>query len=635
MLRARGVVVSYTLPSDVNGDGIVNIQDLVSVTQHFGVIGDLTADVNKDGIVNITDLTQVAGDLGDTTVNAETTDAVDIADTAPGEKPRRDDAFIFREFLEHLLSDLKAVYLDFDFETIFQTPGKGFIDPTRACSVRGHSWRVLGIYIPDAITGASVQQINRFSSEYKLTREEFITLGRNIRHAKICVDDPELHVVTMPDENLRKAVVARINELGISLGPINTPKKTTDPIYAGEMRKITHLSDLGIVYPDGPVGGIESLIGLEYATNLTTLDVGNVYPRDWDIIFFKVEVGGKIDHRYRVPKPPNPNRISDLTPLENLTNLTHLILNCNAVSDLTPLRNLRKLKLLDLTENEITDISPLADLTNLEQLYLRNHYYSPLWAGNNKIRDLAPLRNLKKLEWLEVGHNPIGGRIGVVRNFPKLRGLLIGCCGVSNLRPLVESPGLQGVGSHVYLAHSPINQDDFPDIAALEARGVEVIDGTGYDPVYGGDSKLIGKVFKNYVERCSVSYRESFRAAPALQPLLRTEPDVLSSFWHDLSQVPEETALMPNYPNPFNPETWIPYQLATSGEVTMAIHAADGRLVRTLALGNQAAGVYKSKGRAAYWDGKNEVGEPVASGVYFYTLTAGDFTATRKMLIRK
>ena len=99
--------------------------------------------------------------------------------------------------------------------------------------------------------------------------------------------------------------------------------------------------------------------------------------------------------------------------------------------------------------------------------------------------------------------------------------------------------------------------------------------------------------------------------------------------------IPEETALLHNYPNPFNPETWIPYQLVEPAEVTLDIYATNGVLVRTLALGYQPAGIYQYRSRAAYWDGKNEVGESVASGVYFYTLTAGDFTATRKMLIRK
>ena len=101
------------------------------------------------------------------------------------------------------------------------------------------------------------------------------------------------------------------------------------------------------------------------------------------------------------------------------------------------------------------------------------------------------------------------------------------------------------------------------------------------------------------------------------------------------SLIPEETALLPNYPNPFNPETWIPYQLSEPAEVALRIYSVNGTLIRTLALGQVPAGIYQSRSRAAYWDGRNNVGESVASGIYFYTLTAGDFTATRKLLIRK
>ena len=107
------------------------------------------------------------------------------------------------------------------------------------------------------------------------------------------------------------------------------------------------------------------------------------------------------------------------------------------------------------------------------------------------------------------------------------------------------------------------------------------------------------------------------------------------------SLIPEETALLRNYPNPFNPETWIPYQLAEAAEVTLTIYDMNGRLIRRLAVGHQAAGMYKSRSRAVYWDGQNQLGEFVASGLYFYTLTvrsetrAGDFTGTRRMLILK
>ena len=98
---------------------------------------------------------------------------------------------------------------------------------------------------------------------------------------------------------------------------------------------------------------------------------------------------------------------------------------------------------------------------------------------------------------------------------------------------------------------------------------------------------------------------------------------------------PSKTELLANFPNPFNPETWVPYRLDKAAQVNIHIYNAQGHLVRTLALGSQPAGVYQDKSRAAYWNGRNNQGEPVASGVYFYTLTAGEFTATRKMLIRK
>ena len=99
--------------------------------------------------------------------------------------------------------------------------------------------------------------------------------------------------------------------------------------------------------------------------------------------------------------------------------------------------------------------------------------------------------------------------------------------------------------------------------------------------------------------------------------------------------IPQETALHANYPNPFNPETWIPYQLASPAEVTLTIYDMNGSAVRRLEIGHQPAGTYQNRSRAAYWDGRNRGGEPVASGLYFYSLRAGEFTATRKMLIRK
>ena len=108
---------------------------------------------------------------------------------------------------------------------------------------------------------------------------------------------------------------------------------------------------------------------------------------------------------------------------------------------------------------------------------------------------------------------------------------------------------------------------------------------------------------------------------------------------------PKETALLPNYPNPFNPETWIPYRLAHDADVTLTVYDTKGVPVRQLDLGHQPAGYYTNRAKAAYWDGRNDSGEQVASGVYFYQLRAGrsglsvphrrDYTAVRRMVILK
>ena len=98
---------------------------------------------------------------------------------------------------------------------------------------------------------------------------------------------------------------------------------------------------------------------------------------------------------------------------------------------------------------------------------------------------------------------------------------------------------------------------------------------------------------------------------------------------------PEETVLLANYPNPFNPETWLPYHLANASNVRITIYDTRGVVVRRLDLGHQREGYYTSRSRAAYWDGRNHVGERVASGIYFYQLEADDVSRLRKMVILK
>jgi len=97
----------------------------------------------------------------------------------------------------------------------------------------------------------------------------------------------------------------------------------------------------------------------------------------------------------------------------------------------------------------------------------------------------------------------------------------------------------------------------------------------------------------------------------------------------------EQTALLQNYPNPFNPETWIPFVLNETADVEIRIYDVFGILARTLRLGQKAKGEYRSKDKAAYWDGKNDAGEVLGSGIYFYEMRTGDYTSVRKAMLRK
>lgn len=136
-------------------------------------------------------------------------------------------------------------------------------------------------------------------------------------------------------------------------------------------------------------------------------------------------------------------------------------------------------------------------------------------------------------------------------------------------------------------------------------------------------------------------------SADSANPLLGIRPvqhvvtaeDVLSSqiSLPDLVtyEIPAQTELLANYPNPFNPETWIPFRLAEDASVSLSIYGAHGSLVRSIDLGVTPAAVYEGRSDAIYWDGRNDFGEQVSSGIYFYHLRAGDFSATRKMVIVK
>ena len=266
------------------------------------------------------------------------------------------------------------------------------------------------------------------------------------------------------------------------------------------------------------------------------------------------------------------NNVRDLTPLAGLTNLTRLEIFANRVFSLTPLADLTNLKSLNLAINQISDITPLKNLTNLTELFLHV----------NGIRDVTPLKGLTNLTELTL----LGNRI---TDLTPLEGLTASIDVLGGSAPPVNGNAI----------------DSLLDPAMLQTLDREI---------------LLTRLQTLRAESDgSLKYQ---RAIALLESMLA-------------SMSPNKTVLLSNYPNPFNPETWIPYHLAKSSDVQITIYDMYGTVVRHLEMGHQSEGYYTSRSRSAYWDGCNDFGERVASGIYFYQLQADTISPMRKMITLK
>ena len=449
----------------------------------------------------------------------------------------------------------------------------------------------------------------------------------------VIVQDNEAETVWMPDAKFRNAVRKELN-----LAPNETLTKTM----------VGDLNILVTVY-----GEIGNLTGLEYAINLTGLFLTG-------------------------------NPIDDLTPLENLTSLTHLELNKNRISDLSPLERLTSLTVLDLDENSISDISSLEKLTSLTYLYLDTNSISDisslekltsltyLYLGHNSISDIDSLKELTSLTQLDLYNNSISD-VSPLEKLTNLNRLWLADNPILDVSPLYwllsENGGSITTIDIVVSQYAPwdVNKDENVDAsdvalvtAALGQSGDDIVDSrtdvNGDGTVDADDLTLVTDnldaddeaapgVMSGIASLLDRAVLESLdpETIAAQLSMLRSKSDGSLKYQRAIALLestlaalrPVETLLLANYPNPFNPETWIPYHLANAGDVGLTIYDVRGTVVRRLDLGHQREGYYTSRSRAAYWDGKNEMGERVASGVYFYQLEADNTSLLRKMVILK
>ena len=342
---------------------------------------------------------------------------------------------------------------------------------------------------------------------------------------------------------------------------------------AGTPITVTEMATLTFLDPWDE--GISDLTGINHAINLTDLNL-------------------------------NRNSISDISPVAGLTNLTSLHLGGNSISDISAVEGLTNLTDLTLFENSILDISAVAGLTNLTKLHLGDNLIwgisavegltnlTELALQDNSISDISALMGLTNLEWLRLSDNSISD-ISALAGLTNLMGLFIDGNSISDISAVTNLTNLESLN----LSYNPVF-----DLSPLVAN-------IGLGP------KSAVHVGGNPLNDLSIHMH---------LPILE-ERGVRVWF--------AEMELLRNYPNPFRLETWIPYRLAEKASVTLTIYDRSGRLIRTLDVGHQIAGAYESRFKAAYWDGRNELAERVASGIYFYHLSAGDSSITRKMVILK
>ena len=173
-----------------------------------------------------------------------------------------------------------------------------------------------------------------------------------------------------------------------------------------------------------------------------------------------------------------------------------------------------------------------------------------------------------------------------------------------------------------------VNGDGKVDIMDVVAVSANRDNGAAGAPALVGNLNLSVVQIDRLQEQINLLIATGDRSPAAMRTLIYLQQLIATAR-------PEQTQLFANFPNPFNPETWIPYELATDTDVRITIYSAQGVVIRTLQLGQQSAGYYTDRERAAYWDGRNAFGEQVASGVYFYQLETDTMSALRKMVILK
>ena len=375
------------------------------------------------------------------------------------------------------------------------------------------------------------------------------------------------------------------------------------------------------------------------------------------------------------------NNISNISAVAGLTNLTDLNLHNNSVSDISPVSGLTNLTWLELSDNSISDISPLVantglgggdtvDVTGNLLSYTSIHTHIPTLqsrrvmvgfddqahpallkiSGDNQkgVSGAAPANpfvvevqdeNGSVLEGVPVTFTVTtgGGTLNATRTMTDENGRAESTLTLGP-NPGTNTVSVSAAGFEQTVTFKVVSDTEPPPIAGdvNSDGGVNILDLVLVAGAFGNAASAPSAHPQAFEMLTAADVQQWLTDARSLEVKDATMVRgivVLEQLLASLT--PTEIALLPNYPNPFNPETWMPYHLANDADVQITIYDTKGALVRRLDLDHQIAGYYTNRSRAAYWDGRSETGERVSSGLYFYQLSTPSFRQMRRMVILK
>ena len=400
------------------------------------------------------------------------------------------------------------------------------------------------------------------------------------------------------------------------------------------LQNLTKLQTLDL--RDNDVGDVTPLKDLESLTRIYLRGNENLTNLEWlgalenlraDILLPSV-VGipdTNLDSAVRAALRLAGNTVSATLPMseELLESLETLTASGEEIVDLTGCEHMTGLTTLDLRNNSITDVLPLARLRNLDELKLEG----------NPILDTSVLQDLANR----------GTMIDIMPSrYPNWD---------VNQDGRVDANDLYLITLYISNPDTDVNGDDTSDAADKDAVDVDqdsTVDHADLLVVFENLDRAVNPVAPIITSELAAVDSDMLVSLNVDKlriqlEMLRIENDGSLKYQQAIAFLqgllaaarPQKTQLLANYPNPFNPETWIPYQLTSGSHVRITIYDTHGAVVRQLTLGHQSEGYYTTQSRAAYWDGRNNSGERVASGIYFYQLQADDVSLLRKMVILK